>query len=120
MQSPPSSTSGHLRRGLSYLRPHRVSVAAILGLVLLSGGINALEPLVLKHIFDNLGGEGSTRAVVVGVGVLLGAGVVRELFGGVSNLLTWRTRIGVHYALMEQVVGRLHRLPVSFHREEGV
>ncbi len=115
-----SSAPGHLRRSLTYLRPFRFSVSAILGLVLLSGGINALEPLVLKHIFDSLGSEGSGRAVVLGVALLLGAGVVREGLNAMSNWLTWRTRIGVHYSLMEQVVGRLHRLPLSFHREEGV
>jgi ATP-binding cassette subfamily B protein len=119
MQSP-SSTRGHLRRGLTYIRPFRFSVFAILGLVLLNGGITALEPLVLKHIFDSLGSEGSVRAVVTGVALLLVAGVVREGLGAMSNWLTWRTRIGVHFSLMEQVVGRLHRLPLSFHREEGV
>jgi ATP-binding cassette, subfamily B, bacterial len=119
MQSP-SSARGHLRRSLTYLRPFRFSVFAILVLVLLNGGINALEPLVLKHIFDSLGSEGSVRAVVLGVALLLGAGAVREGLNALSNWLTWRTRIGVHFSLMEQVVGRLHRLPLSFHREEGV
>ncbi len=119
MQSP-SSAHGHLRRSVTYIRPFRFSVFAILVLVLLNGGINALEPLVLKHIFDSLGSEGSVRAVVLGVALLLGAGVVREGLTAVSNWLTWRTRIGVHFSLMEQVVGRLHRLPLSFHREEGV
>jgi ATP-binding cassette subfamily B protein len=57
---------------------------------------------------------------VAGVGLLVAAGLLREGLGAVSNWLTWRTRIGVHYSLMEETVGRLHRLPLSFHREEGV
>jgi ATP-binding cassette, subfamily B, bacterial len=45
---------------------------------------------------------------------------VKESIGAASNWLTWRTRIKVHYALTEATVGRLHSLPVSFHRAEGV
>jgi ATP-binding cassette subfamily B protein len=95
-------------------------VACILLLVLTAGALNALEPLVLKHIFDNLGAGQAWRSVVLGVALLVGAGVLREGVNAVSNWLTWRTRIGVHFSLMEEVVGRLHKLPLSFHREEGV
>jgi ATP-binding cassette subfamily B protein len=95
-------------------------VAFILGLVLLSGGLNAVEPLILKHIFDELGGDRRWQAVALGVGLLLGAGLLRDALSALSNWLTWRTRIGIHYSLMEETVGRLHKLPLSFHREEGV
>jgi ATP-binding cassette, subfamily B, bacterial len=119
MQTAPSPR-GRLRRGLSYLRPFRGAVAAILGLVLVIGALNALEPLILKYIFDELGGGRRWQAIALGVGLLVGAGLLRDGLGAVSNWLTWRTRIGVHYSLMEETVGRLHRLPLSFHREEGV
>jgi ATP-binding cassette subfamily B protein len=111
---------GRLRRSLGYLRPFRGSVAGILLLVLLAGVLNALEPLVLKHIFDALGAGQAWRSVVLGVTLLVGAGLLREAVNAVSNWLTWRTRINVHFSLMEEVVGRLHKLPLSFHREEGV
>jgi ATP-binding cassette, subfamily B, bacterial len=119
MQTAPSS-DGRLRRSLSYLQPFRGSVVAILGLVLLVGVLNALEPLILKHIFDELGGGRRWQAIALGVGLLIGAGLLRDGLGAVSNWLTWRTRIGVHSSLMQETVGRLHRLPLSFHREEGV
>jgi ATP-binding cassette subfamily B protein len=57
---------------------------------------------------------------MLGVGLLVAAGLLREGLNAVSTWLTWRTRINVHFSLMEDVVGRLHRLPLSFHREEGV
>jgi ATP-binding cassette subfamily B protein len=50
------SPRGRLRRSLGYLRPFRGAVIAILGLVLVMGALNALEPLILKSIFDELGG----------------------------------------------------------------
>ncbi|MFL5350652.1 MAG: ABC transporter ATP-binding protein [Hyalangium sp.] len=114
------SSGGRLRRSLGYLRPFRGAVASILGLVLVTGALNALEPLILKHIFDELGAGRRWQILAVGAGVLVAAGLLREGLGAVSNWLTWRTRIGVHYSLMEETVGRLHRLPLSFHREEGV
>lgn len=115
-----SSPRGRLRRSLGYLRPFRGSVVGILLLVLVAGVLNALEPLVLKYIFDALGAGQAWRSVVVGVSLLVGAGLLREGVNAVSNWLTWRTRVSVHFSLMEEVVGRLHKLPLSFHREEGV
>jgi ATP-binding cassette subfamily B protein len=40
--------------------------------------------------------------------------------GAVSNWLTWHTRLGIHYVLLEQTVGRLHRMPLRMQRSEGV
>jgi len=123
MQPPPLASPrprGRLRRSLGYLRPFRRSVAGILSLVLVAGVLNALEPLVLNSIFDALGAGQAWRSVVLGVALLMGAGLLREGVNAVSNWLTWRTRIHVHFSLMEEVVGRLHKLPLSFHREEGV
>ncbi len=59
---------------------------------------NALEPLVMKYIFDRLGGEGTLQAVLLGVAMLAGLALLREIGGGFSNWLSWRTRIGIQYA----------------------
>ena len=107
-------------RALGYLRPYRRTIAFILLLVLTSASLNALEPLVLKSIFDHLGSADATKPVLVGVGLLVLMGLAREALGAASNWLTWRTRIQVHFALNEATVTRLHRLPLSFHRQEGV
>ncbi|WP_227026977.1 ABC transporter ATP-binding protein [Corallococcus soli] len=119
MPNPPVP-SASLWRAMAYLRPHRGAVAFILLLVLTSASLSALEPLVLKYIFDQLGDQGAVRAVLLGVGGLVLLGLVREVLASTSNWLTWRTRIHVHYSLNEATVTRLHRLPLSFHREEGV
>jgi ATP-binding cassette subfamily B protein len=82
--------------------------------------LQAVEPLVLKYLFDGLGSGGVQRAVSVGLGGLGLLGVVRELVGGISNLLSWRVRIRVQFDLLRVAVGRLHALPISFHRGESV
>ena len=107
-------------RALGYLRPYRRTIVFILLLVLASASLSALEPLVLKGIFDQLGSADARRSVLLGVGLLVVMGLLREALGAASNWLTWRTRIQVHFALNEATVSRLHRLPLSFHRQEGV
>ena len=82
--------------------------------------VNAAEPLALRRLFDGLGRGEAGRGFVEGVLALVGLGLAREAFQGTSNWLTWRTRIGIHYRLTEATVGRLHRLPLGFHRAEGV
>jgi ATP-binding cassette subfamily B protein len=119
MQTPPVSR-GTLWRALTYLRFHRRSVITILLLVLTSAALSAVEPLVLKHIFDQLGPGGALKAVLLSVAGLVFIGLAREALASTSNWLTWRTRIAVHFSLNEATVSRLHRLPLSFHREEGV
>jgi ATP-binding cassette subfamily B protein len=45
---------------------------------------------------------------------------VRELFEGTANWLTWRTRIGLQYALLEGTIGKLHKKPLRLQRSEGI
>lgn len=102
------------------MRPHRGAVAVLAAATLFVATVNAAEPLVLKYIFDELTNAQQLRALGLGVAVLAALGIVRELAGAGSNFLTWKTRLGIHYALLEAMVERLHRLPLGFHRREGV
>lgn len=108
------------RRALSFALPHWKSVAVILGVTLLIAAANAAEPLILKYVFDGLAGDRVISILITGTGALIGLELLREAGSGFSNWLTWRTRLGLHYALLEATVDRLHRLPVGFHRREGV
>src|SRR4051812_49539743 len=74
----------------------------------------------MKYIFDNLTTDAKTTPLMRGLAWLIGIGVIREIAGAGSNYLTWHTRLGIHYELLEATVERLHRLPLSFHRKEGV
>ncbi len=83
-------------------------------------GIGVGEPLVLKYIFDGLGGASGWRPLLTGVAILTVLGLLREAASSFSNWLTWKTRIGIHYSLLQAMVDRLHRVALSFHRKEGV
>jgi ATP-binding cassette subfamily B protein len=115
---PPRPKAG-LGRAAEFLVPARRSIAAILLLAMVLAAVNAAEPLALRAVFDGLA-EGARSRLAAGVLVLVALGMGREAVTAASNWLTWRTRIGIHFRLTEATVGRLHRLPLSFHRAEGV
>jgi ATP-binding cassette subfamily B protein len=108
-----------LRRAVAFALPHRWTVTAILGLTLFTAAIGALEPLILKQVFDGLAAR-DLRPFWAALVLLLCTGVAREALSGLANWLTWKTRIGVHYALLEVTIGKLHSMPLHVQRSEGV
>ena len=109
-----------LRRALGFAFPYRRAVLAIFLITLVMAGVNAAEPLILKYLFDGLTSNGQTKMLITSIAILLGLGIFREIANGFSNWLTWHTRLGIHYTLLENTVERLHRMPLNFHRNEGV
>lgn len=110
-----------LRRALKFAFPYKRAVVGIFLITLLVAAANAVEPIVLKFLFDNLAdSQRSARVLFRFVMILVALGVFRELASGLSNWMTWHTRLGIHYALLETTVERLHRMPLGFHRNEGV
>lgn len=87
---------------------------------LLLAAANAAEPLILKFVFDSLSERQPMRALTGGITLLAAIVVGRELINAVSNWLTWHTRLGVHFALLDATVGRLHSMPLRMQQSEGV
>lgn len=111
---------GRLHEAVRFAFPQRNAIFIIVGLTLCVAGLNAIEPLILKFVFDELAGLRQLRVVVEAVLLLGGLAVCREVLDAVANWLTWRTRIGLQYALLEAVIGKLHRMPLRMQRSEGV
>jgi len=109
-----------LRRALSHVRPHggRIVVLALLASVVAAVGV--AEPLLLRELVDGLTVGDARRAITVGIVGLLAAEVLRAALGGWMNVVTWRVRLGIDYALRAQVVEKLHRLPVGWHQQSSV
>ena len=118
--APRPSSGGSLRRARVFLEPHRHRGLAVAGLSALLAAAGALQPLVLKYVFDGLAGGAGMRPVLVGVWLLALLALVRESLAAASNWLVWRVRLSVHQDLLEATLGKLHTLPVEFHRREGV
>lgn len=109
-----------LRRALSFVRAHRGFIILILLMTMLVAAANAVEPLVMKYVFDRLAEGGLVEALAVGVAGLLGLAVLREIGTFVSNWLSWRTRLSLHYGLLDATLERLHKLPLYAQHREGV
>jgi ATP-binding cassette subfamily B protein len=114
------SRAARLRRAMSLARSQRWHVLTILSLTLVLACLGAVEPLLLKYIFDGLGRQDALHYVAWGVGLMLALGMFRESTSTLSNWLTWRTRLNLHYHLLDITVERIHRLPHDIHRREGV
>jgi ATP-binding cassette subfamily B protein len=116
-------TFGQLRRlhaAVQFALPQRHAVSIIILLVLAVAAINAFEPLILKWVFDQLTDLQQAGAILTGILMLLGFAICREAMDGFANWLTWRTRIGLQYALLEATIGKLHRMPLRIQRSEGI
>ena len=100
--------------------PQRYAITVIISLTLVSAAINAIEPLVLKSLFDELAAGRRLSALLIVVAILGALALARELSDGTANWLTWRTRIALQYALLEATVGKLHTMPLRIQRSEGV
>jgi len=112
--------ASNLGRALAYLRPHSRRVLTILALTLASAAVQVLEPLAIRRIIDQLALGGRMAALLPGLAALTGLLLMRELFGWLSNWLTWRTRLGIHFDLLGASVERLHSLPLAYHRDQAV
>jgi ATP-binding cassette subfamily B protein len=107
-------------RAVRFALPQRNAILAILALTLLMAAANAAEPLALKLIFDSLTAERTLPPLLQGIVILAVLSLVREAAHGLSDWLTWRTRMGLQYALLEATVGKLHNMPLRLQRSEGV
>jgi ATP-binding cassette, subfamily B, bacterial len=117
---PEPAPLGRFQRALQFTRAHRGSVILISIFTLVLAAANASEPLILKFIFDSLGEKRPLQTLTTGILLMVGILVVREAIGGISNWLTWHTRLGIHYSLLEATVGRLHSMPLRMQHSEGV
>jgi ATP-binding cassette subfamily B protein len=109
-----------LYQAVRFAFPQRYAIAIIVGLTLTVSAVNAIEPLIIKTVFDALAVGQSRRVLVLGLAALAGFAVLREAMSAIGNWLTWRTRIGLQYALLEATIGKLHKMPLRMQRSEGI
>jgi len=101
-----------MHQAVRFSFPQRHAIALIVSLMLSVATINALEPLVLKALFDELTTGKGGQILILSLAALTFFAVMRELMEGTANWVTWRTRIGLQYALLEATIGKLHKMPL--------
>src|SRR5580704_9633191 len=115
---------GHTRelwhKSFPFVAPHGAALLAIALLALLGAALGAGEPLVLKWIFDELGGAHAARDLVRLVIVLAALLSGREVVSMRVEQMSWRVRLAVHESVTRATVAHLHALPLSYHRTHSV
>jgi ATP-binding cassette subfamily B protein len=115
-----ASSWRRVRQAVAFAAGERKAIAATVGLSLIVAVIAAAEPLVMRTLIDGLWRHAGTRTLLLSsaaLGLLL---VGREVLDAAGNRSGWRARVGVQRALLDATVGRLHALPLSYHRSESV
>jgi ATP-binding cassette subfamily B protein len=109
----------HLRRAWQFVAPFRGQVAGVVALALVVAALGAAEPLVMRRLFDSLGG-GARGPLLAALGVLAAIELARAAIGVASTELTWRVRLGVDLVLRERILEKLTTASVDYHQAEGV
>ena len=108
------------RRSLQFVRPYRRKLVGVLSLALLLAALSAIDPLVMKYLFDELGRGGSMTPFALTMAGLAGLEIARAGLQAWLGVLSWDVRLGVDYTVREQIMGKLNSLPMSFHQGESV
>src|SRR5690349_22898239 len=109
-----------LRKISPHFAGHRSGLVSVIVLAVVVATISALEPLVVKALFDSFLAAQGIRRALIPFSVLVGMLAFRECVALVNERFFWRVRIGLNFGLLRATVDRLHALPLSFHREESV
>jgi ATP-binding cassette subfamily B protein len=108
------------RRSLQFVRPYRGPLGGVIALALVLSSLSAIDPLIMKYLFDGL--EHRTGVTALGL-TMVGLVIIELARAGLQawlGILSWDVRLGVEYTVREQVVSKLNSLPISFHQREGV
>jgi ATP-binding cassette subfamily B protein len=110
----PQVTRELLRRVLSYAAPYRWSIAAMLGIILLSTGLSLLSPLIMRDLIDHAIPEGDVhRLILLAIGLL-----ILPILSGILTITNRRfnSRVGegVTYDLRVALYSHLQRMSLRF------
>ena len=107
-------------RSLEFVRPYRRTLIAVTCLALLLATLSAVDPLVMKYLFDQLGAGTGLSKFSLAIAALVILEIVRAGLQAWLGVLSWDVRLGVDYTVRERVMGKLNSLPMSFHQGETI
>ncbi len=108
------------KRSLQFVRPYRGDLKGVLSLALLLAALSAIDPLLMKYLFDAL--EHGTGVATLGM-IMCGLIVLELVRAGLQawlGVLSWDVRLGVDYTMREHIMSKLNSLPMSFHQGETI
>jgi ATP-binding cassette subfamily B protein len=121
-EAPPTSPSlwRLTQRTLPYVRDHGRAIVLVTVLAVAGAALAALEPLLIKQLFDAWLAPPEGRSVWLWFALLAVILLGAEALNARLDRLVWQVRLGVDYSLLTAAIDRLHALPLSYHRELSV
>ncbi len=110
----PKITARLMRRVMSYAKPYRWHLVAMLVLILASTGLTLLTPLILRTLIDKTIPSGNISQLVTLAIALLFIPVIGGLLGVVNRRLNAMVGEGVTYDLRVALYSRLQRMSLHF------
>ena len=107
-------------RSLEFVRPYRRTLLAVTCLALLLAALSAVDPLLMKYLFDQLGSGTGLSGFSLAIAALVLLEIARSGLQAWLGVLSWDVRLGVDYTVRERVMGKLNSLPMSFHQGETI
>ena len=103
-----------MRRLLRYLRPYRRLVAAALGLLIISGAIQLVGPLLTRHVIDVAIPAGDLETIWRAAAIFFAAMLVQFACEYGETILTSLLGQNVMRDLRMEIFAQLQRLSISF------
>jgi ATP-binding cassette, subfamily B, bacterial len=107
-------------RSLDFVRPYRRTLIAVTCLALFLAALSAVDPLVMKYLFDQLSAGAGLSKFTLAMASLALLELARAGLQAWLGVLSWDVRLGVDYTVRERVMGKLNSLPMSFHQGETI
>ncbi|HTY95250.1 MAG TPA: ABC transporter ATP-binding protein [Steroidobacteraceae bacterium] len=108
------------KRTVPFLSSCRLSIVLVVLLTAMISAVEAIEPLLMKVLFDSLGLENPYHQFTLAAAGLVALGVAHQAVCAFLNWLTWRARITVQFNIQKSLVDRLFSLPILYFRKRSV
>jgi ATP-binding cassette subfamily B protein len=110
----PKLSWGLMRRVLRYARPYRYHLAGMLLLILGTTGLGLLNPLIMRHLIDEVIPSGDVdQLILLAVGLLI-IPLLTGLFRVLQRKLNAKVGEGVTYDLRMALYAHLQRMSLQF------
>ena len=106
--------SADVRRVTALFRPHRARLAAVLGLIVLSAGLDIISPFLLRAVLDTALPERDNRLLTLLVGGMIAIAVIGGVLGVYQTLLSNQVGQRVMHDLRSAVYRHLQKLSLAF------
>lgn len=107
------------KHALSLIAPQKGAIALIVVLTLAPSLLGAIDPLVLKWVFDAVEARNYQWALFSLV-LVFAAEIGRNAIGAFASVKSWDVRLDVDVSLRDRMVHKLTSISSDYHHVEGV